>query len=992
MTIPGALRFVAGLSVAALVLGTDPAPAALDLPAEKGGFTYELGMPPVWKGYASIEWQFGRPDDYGQMAGLFNYEVRRDLGSPVVGIAALAFSAYGGYGGFDWEGGLRGLYRIPNFYFGIGADYNFPEKETDLLLQLDLPLRRGGVFGRGTSLTVSWLPSRGNTFSLGITSPLWGRNIGQTRPMSDNVQLDPRRPARALKQHRSTSMMEALASLEDRMRWVARLNQPFAEHPGADPHAAMAGPMAEVRDHLNQIRDAFPEGRHANAEITAYHRSLDMAFTLVADSTATEPTELGRTIASRARDILLEDILIPYNRTLGQRKKNDSLLGMVAVAQTEFASWLLTTIDVADQEKQQAFYVFQTICDYMEDNRERLLERWEDNRFVWLPLQWVLTPDQHDSQTELDGLMARVVGQPFTPDNHLWYVINEQFQWEMARSVRMAEDYHVLWIHDFRGKDGDGNPDNMAFAHVINYLTALSERVRAYDDTGRMPLYMIMLDQHYFEINKSRLWLRLLRDPLSYEVNLAGEFAEWETRLAKAQNDLREAVDASLLLSVARSQYGEKWLRNLVKVHVNITNPADPSFFSWHLMGIMPIPDSMMRDHRKIAFYDVTEDDPYRGMAMFTGMGIGSHYTGASWEDRAIMIQGPGALEVKNAARELLLAQGFEHREIPYPLRERPFPRDYEDRLAADRSSKVPAWMGNPGHVMQLHSETGFHEKPINVAKAFQYSMMPAGSVLKVPDSLWQSYVYGSLLAGSALRGCKVMVISPTAETAPSNAPPTLARAHGLMGRLIVFSNELDDELAARGGLLKVGLYDPNQAVGDIAGRMVQAAETEPSWMNQVPKLHLKAQFMASGNAWEKLAARPELGRILELYIIYLADNARSLTEDSPIPDVRDYPESIRMEWLALARNLLDELDETVRQQLVYWFSVGSTNMDYRSMVMDGEVQIFVSGWQSLLGFLDFILLPGLSTWVDSTDELDALLPPPSGMTRKMAGFMKLSL
>ena len=88
----------------------------------------------------------------------------------------------------------------------------------------------------------------------------------------------------------------------------------------------------------------------------------------------------------------------------------------------------------------------------------------------------------------------------------------------------------------------------------------------------------------------------------------------------------------------------------------------------------------------------------------------------------------------------------------------------------------------------------------------------------------------------------------------------------------------------------------------------------------------------------------------------------------------------------------MTDLPPEQRDELVYYFTVGSTNMDYRSMVMDGEVQIFISGWQGLIGFLDFMLLPGLSTWVETTEELDALLPPPSGMTRKMAGFMKLSL
>ena len=76
---------------------------------------------------------------------------------------------------------------------------------------------------------------------------------------------------------------------------------------------------------------------------------------------------------------------------------------------------------------------------------------------------------------------------------------------------------------------------------------------------------------------------------------------------------------------------------------------------------------------------------------------------------------------------------------------------------------------------------------------------------------------------------------------------------------------------------------------------------------------------------------------------------------------------------------------------MIFYFTVGSTNMDYRSMVMDGEVQVTVSGWQSLYGFLDFLILPGLCEWVETPEELNALLPPASGMTRSMAGLMKLS-
>jgi hypothetical protein len=66
--------------------------------------------------------------------------------------------------------------------------------------------------------------------------------------------------------------------------------------------------------------------------------------------------------------------------------------------------------------------------------------------------------------------------------------------------------------------------------------------------------------------------------------------------------------------------------------------------------------------------------------------------------------------------------------------------------------------------------------------------------------------------------------------------------------------------------------------------------------------------------------------------------------------------------------------------------------MDYRSMVMDGEVMVTVTGWQALAGVLDFTLLNGLCEWVDDLDRLDELLPPPSGMTRKVANLMKLAL
>src|SRR5262245_1993433 len=250
-----------------------------------------------------------------------------------------------------------------------------------------------------------------------------------------------------------------------------------------------------------------------------------------------------------------------------------------------------------------------------------------------------------------------------------------------------------------------------------------------------------------------------------------------EQRMAQVQDELRRAVAESRLLQAERQQYGDKWLRKRLRVHLNITSPADFFFVSNHLAGIIPVPDNMIRDHRKIAFYDITEADPNVGQAMYTGMGIGEHYAGANWEDRAVIVKGPSALRVKQAARRLLEQQGFSPDEIPLPFRTLPFGERYKaqaDSVTAALTGFAPGWTGS---ALELHNETGYATKQINVEKAILYSLMSPGSLIKIPDSLWQSWLYASLLAGSALRGCKVLIIAPSLASAPSAAPPTMARA-----------------------------------------------------------------------------------------------------------------------------------------------------------------------------------------------------------------------
>jgi hypothetical protein len=52
------------------------------------------------------------------------------------------------------------------------------------------------------------------------------------------------------------------------------------------------------------------------------------------------------------------------------------------------------------------------------------------------------------------------------------------------------------------------------------------------------------------------------------------------------------------------------------------------------------------------------------------------------------------------------------------------------------------------------------------------------------------------------------------------------------------------------------------------------------------------------------------------------------------------------------------------------------------------------SGLASLAagGALDFTLLAGLCEWPTTPEEVDALLPPPGWLMRKISGFVKIAL
>lgn len=1002
-------------------------------PPVEGGMTISLGQPRVWTGSLGVaSGALGGGGEGRAVPHLF-LGAYRDLVNPVAGALGVQIEAYGGARGGEFDGGVRTRFVVPLARFGIGADYNLLDHQTSLILSALYAGRRGGLFGNGTLARLDYLPARDHSVTVGVEMPVFRRTpAGRARPRRDHVRLmaPPAEPARS----------PARSPARPPARPPAR---------GPAPGPGLDGPLETLRSAAGRIRalDIPDLGRKesrpgwgatapdepANKATTSlivtetrrFHAALARAFSVALAGRAIvegESTARGERAATEARWVLLSDVLLPYNRLLGQVKVPNSIRGLGHQAEARFVRWMREEGIASGDSATAALSVFRSLLDIVEENRAATSAQWRDSRFVWLPLQYALLPEQHDTQAELDAIVALAVEQPFTEGNFVSYVINEQFQYQLSRTIRAAEEYHVLWTHDFRGDDDVGNPDEMAYLHVVrSYLAAMTERVRAYDRTGRFPVYMILHDEWFYELRNGRRFLTLLEDPTRYRLRLPSAFRTWEDSIVAVQATLREAIAASTRLQAQKAEFGAEWLRNLVKVQVSITNPADPSFSSWRLTRGIPVADNMMRDHRKLVFYDISEDDPYHGEALYTGAGVGEHYSNITWEDRSLLVQGPTNLALKHAARTLLQSHGVAPHLIPVPLQPRRTPPDYAERIRV-------AVEGNPWPLRALgvHNGVGYAAKRVNVAKAVLYTLMPAGSVVMVPDSFWNSEFWGSALLGAALRGVRVLIIAPSDASNSVAAFGTQILIRELLLRLLDAREAFAPEIAAAGGVLRLGVYDSAIEVTDIPGkvRSVRNSFAGTPWLrdlfgfppevyedlgefqeeigrltmspgatcefeyDQRTKLHLKANFFASREGWQFMT-RPEWGEMMRSFVMQRIAQVQSRTE--AVCRLEETPDA----WLDIGGGYVQEwftrLEPEARERVVFYSVMGSQNQNARSMVVDAEVAIVVAHWPSVIPYLDLISLVGQSRWVESPAEIEALFPPRGWLKVAIAHWFRLS-
>jgi hypothetical protein len=153
--------------------------------------------------------------------------------------------------------------------------------------------------------------------------------------------------------------------------------------------------------------------------------------------------------------------------------------------------------------------------------------------------------------------------------------------------------------------------------------------------------------------------------------------------------------------------------------------------------------------------------------------------------------------------------------------------------------------------------------------------------------------------------------------------------------------------------------------------------------------LHLKSQFFASREALSTLLPLEEWSDLIRDYVLARADEIRMRGPDGSYPDVKERREKLSESVIPLleawdANRTYDE-----RERSAFYLAVGSFNQNYRSMLMDGEVLYLVSDTDALMAFLDFAGMLYLVTWIESQEELEELLPSPSGFLRWLSRYMK---
>jgi hypothetical protein len=962
-----------------------------------------LGQPARWRMAGGVMGGYAWDADAGAYRGFFN--VTPEGRMPNLGIDLVSVEGAARVIDGKWGAEVGNYIRIP--YLRLGLEYDFEERAVEWVTSLQFAWRRGGLFHVGDELRLDYR-GRNKELLFGIVFNTTLRKYRATRPFSKTTPTPegaiPHPPKPIAKNGLPKELEQSVSEVEHAVEWMDLLLTPRFFFKDIEERAIV------YRDHIRMPGHSFID------EDARYHRELRHAFTLaVGDET------VGNQLAVEAERIIFEQIVAPYDGMFGEGKEPWQPRGFIENAVVVFDDLLaehgrfsLMTTEAADGPRDLAREVFRRTVAAIEAAAEAGHDRWktekafwtQEARLVWLPLNYGLLPEQYDSQAEWNEITERLTAQKFTRTNDIKYMMNERFHPELLRMINETEVYHVLLIHDFTGWNADGSPDPYGWGMVAKgYMHALTKAVREIDagKRRRLPQFMLFIDQNFYQLNGSR-------NIVTYMENLFTADAKID------DGDVKKMVDAAqheLITTVMASKtFGgmkEDELEKLFKVNVTVTNRWDPTF-AW---------DIDKRDHRKLTFRDVFEDDPSRGEGILTGTGVGHHYQPPTWEDRALGIRGPALISLKRTAEKLCRSQGYKEKEIPEYLLPRPFPSDYEEQCQKlwDRG-----WRSN---MMVIFNDTGYGEKKATVQRAVMYNLAPKKSVLLAIDSLWLSDFWSGMYISAALRGAHVYAIAPSPANAPASANFTLFLMQRNLKLLVSARHYLEEDLAKVDGQIYTGLYNHDYGVDDVVARasaFLENTDMKPFILEDFP-MHPDVFKLYQGfvERWKEVtdslgisrAGSNEQGEVkpyLHMKTQFFATDAGLdiLRQDEWLPIVRRWGEIRGRELLglptegltpmALVENMdpksdkaqlridyeryLEEKRPADAHTAMMVFTIGSMNQDRRGMLSDGEVLAVCSGYTGLIGVLDMFGTAVTTTWVDTVEQLDTMFPEPSMSTR----------
>ena len=899
--------------------------------------------------------------------------------------------------GRDWVGATAGLFGT---LFGIQNGFEFDTHREKLVyrLALNIVARRGGLGNSGDRLRVEWVPAT-KTVQLGVTIRAPWQKWRRNRPLYDHVKMptvntyisEPRNYTSAASVKISL-VKEAISQMDFLL--TPRLIFDVDSHKWSKKFHRNA---QSLRDHISDGTNSFL------IQDSIYHHELREAFTDIANGV----TETGRILADFAEKTILKEVVFPFNRLFGQNKKPFNFSSLANRAETAFSDGVAAQFSsFTTEQAKAASFIFVQVVDEIIKTADNARQRWDDEKLVWLPLNLGLQPEQYDSQKELNKIIGALFEQPMVEANQISLLHNDLGYLEFEKLVLQTKYYHVFLIHDISGKYR-GEPDIFTWRLIINgYIEAFINAIEEME-TGcrdRLPQFMIFLDQFYYEKNQSRYVLDFLENLLNPGSMKFGD-EELEKELTVAHRRLLKAISESKVLS----NLSEKELSEKIKVFVNITNVFDPTYTK----------DAVARDHRKIAFRDVFEEEPGIGAALISGMGVGSLYVSACWDDRSVLIRGPALVSIKSAARELFLGQGFDSTEVPYYLQARDYPEGYWEKCTALRE------MGWTTSLIAVFNQTGFGRKQATILKVALYNLMLPGSVIIIPDSIWSSDYWGSMLAAASLRGCRIFIIAPAKKNAPSDASVTIETVRKTLKALTYLAQLFESEISEAGGMLKVGLYKKETDVGNISAELKeliesceagvdlyqtlcfdqetldslgkfrkQSSATTDSSVSKLaaseseclPKLHFKTHCLI-GNDALNLIQSSEFAAVMSNY----CRQRLRQTDDSANP--AGVTPRILESLLSNSDSILDSdsvnISNNRLDDLICVYTVGSHNEDRRSMLLDGEALVYVAGEESMIGAIDLIFLLGSVEWISDPCQINEEFPRAGGLLRAIARFIK---